>query len=89
MQEVRLDVLSDRSEYYHKWYEKHKLERHEQHVETYKTYESYVKLTDVKKILANHKKDIGNMSHKLLMNEIGCLQRIRLHGEVEATKTES
>lgn len=74
--------MSDRSEYYHEWYEKHKLERQERHVTTYKSYESYVKLSDVKKILTHHKKDIGNISHELLMNEINVLNRVRLHGEI-------
>lgn len=77
--------MSDRSEYYRQWYEKNRDKR----LEDYVSYESYVRLKDVKKILTNHKKDIGNMSHNLLMNEIGCLQRLRWHGEIETTKTES
>lgn len=81
--------MKDRSEYYHKRYEEHKNELHEKYVSTYKSYESYIKLADVKKIMTRHKKDIGLMSHGILMDEIERLDRVRLHGELFNESKES
>ena len=74
--------MANRSKYYHEWYEKHKEERQQKHASTYNSYESYVKLADVKKVLTTHKKDIGIMSHTVLLEEINVLERVRLHGEM-------
>jgi len=75
--------LSDRSEYYHKYYLEHKNKKAEKYVTTYKPYDSYVKLTTVKKILSHLKKDIGQMNYGLIMDELSKVERIRFSGTIQ------
>lgn len=73
--------MSDRSEYFHERYMSHKQEYADKHIQTYKSYDSYVKYKDIKKILVQLKKEIGEMNYERILDEVVKLERIRLHAE--------